>query len=853
MKASQSHSARLFDQLVLGHSRLILFITLVSVFFLGIQAKKFKLDASADTLILEDDQDLHNTRTVVNRYGEQDFVVVTYRPKDDLFSDTALENIAKLQSDLAQLSGVDSVNSLLDMPLLESPKIPIKQLATKIITLRSPDVDKKLARLEFKHSPIYHNLLVSPDLSTTAIQVIFPADTKGKDLLERRIQFRKKEREGTLVATEKIEYAEVRAALSRHNERMKQVRHENIAGIRAVMTGYRSDAELFLGGVSMITDDLITFIKNDLKLFGVGVLFFLIITLKLIFKSLRWIAIPLICCFLATLAMVGFLGFFGWEVTVISSNFISLQLIITMAITIHLIVRYRELAAEYPNASNRAIILETVASMFKPCLYAALTTIAGFASLVLSNILPIINFGWMMIAGISVSLLLTFLMFPIALRFLGKPEIQASNSTVFPLTSILARFTEHRGNWIVVISITALVFGLSGIMRLVVENSFIDYFKQSTEIYQGMKLIDQNLGGTTPLDVTIDFEQASDFENPKTGAPEINASAEAEALAEDAFDESDEFDDFDEFEEEENADKYWFTSDKMARIKAINDYLDAIPETGKVLSLGTMLKVAEKLNDGKPLDNFKLALLYSELPADMRAIVLDPYVSVEHNQARFSIRVRDSEKTLKRDILLKKIRFDLINQFGLKEENVHLTGMLVLYNNMLQSLFDSQIKTLGLAVSALLFMFLILFKSFKLSLIAISPNLLSIGIVLGFMGWAGIPLDMMTITIAAISVGIAVDDTIHYIHRFKHEFKIDRNYMGAMHRSHESIGQAMYYTSITIIIGFSILCLSNFIPSIYFGLLTGLAMFIALIAAMTLLPQLIILVKPLGPEDAQNS
>ncbi len=841
MKTSRSYSANLFDKVVLGRPRLILFLILIAVSFLGTQAKKFKLDASADTLILEDDEDLQNTRTVVSRYGEQDFVVVTYHPKSDLFDKVTLEHIDNLQSDLAEIRSIERVTSLLDMPLLESPKIPIKQLATKVITLRSSEVDKKLARIEFKNSPIYHNLVVSPDLSTTAIQVVFPADTKGNDLLKRRIQFRKKEREGTLSPSEKIEYAGVRAALSQHNETMKQLRHENIAAIRAVMDRYRSDAELFLGGVSMVTDDLITFIKSDLKLFGIGVLFFLIITLKLIFKNLRWIVIPLSCCFLATLAMVGFLGFFGWEVTVISSNFISLQLIITMAITIHLIVRYLELAEANPKASNREIILETVASMFKPCLYAALTTIAGFASLVLSNILPVINFGWMMIAGISVSLLLTFLIFPIALSFFEKVEKQKSSHKVFPLTSILARFTEHRGPLIIVISIGALVFGLTGIMRLVVENSFIDYFKKSTEIYQGMKLIDQTLGGTTPLDVTIDFGEPK--ENKTDSVETAGSSDEA-----DTFDEGDEFGDFDEFEEEGDADKYWFTSDKMARIKAINDYLDAIPETGKVLSLGTMLKVAEKLNDGKPLDNFKLALLYSELPADMRTLVLDPYVSVEHDQARFSIRVRDSEKTLKRDELLKKIRYDLINQFGFKEEHVHLTGMLVLYNNMLQSLFDSQIKTLGLAVAALIFMFLILFRSFKLSLIAITPNLLSIGIVLGVMGWAGIPLDMMTITIAAISVGIAVDDTIHYIHRFKHEFEVDRNYMAAMHRCHESIGQAMYYTSVTIIIGFSILCLSNFIPSIYFGLLTGLAMFIALIAAMTLLPQLIILIKPLGPE-----
>ncbi|MFQ5588489.1 MAG: RND family transporter, partial [Nitrospiria bacterium] len=770
---------------------------------------------------------------------EQDFVVITYAPKGDLFSDETLERIANLQSDLEALQGVSSVLSMLDVPLLESPPIPLKELSTGVITLRSPKVDKALARREFQNSPIYQNLLVSPDLKTTALQVIFPPDTRAKDLLEKRTALRDKARQVGLTPEEKAEDAAVRAAYRRHNEGVKTVRHRNIVEIRAVMDRYRDDADLFLGGVSMIADDLITFIKKDLKLFGFGVLFFLIVTLKVIFRRTRWIIIPLFCCFFSTLAMAGFLGLFGWEVTVISSNFISLQLIITMAITIHLIVRYRELEEAHPEAENRDLIFKTVTSMFKPCLYAALTTIAGFASLVLSNILPVINFGWMMIAGISVSLVLTFLIFPVVLIFMDKAVSDSSRKPTFPLTAILADFTAKHGKLIMAVSGIAFVFSVIGITRLVVENSFIDYFKQSTEIYQGMKLIDQHLGGTTPLDVAIHFETAPEEPAPEASAP-------------DDF-EDDEFADFEEFEEEESADKYWFTTDKMALIKKINTYLNGLPETGKVLSLGTMLQVAEHLNKGEPLDNFELAVLYEKLPEEIIALVLTPYVSIEHNQARFAIRVRDSEPTLKRDAFLKKIRRDLSNDFELKPENVQVTGMMVLYNNMLQSLFDSQIKTLGVTVMALMLMFLVLFRSFWFSFIAIMPNLLSIGIVLGMMGWLGIPLDMMTITIAAISVGIAVDDTIHYIHRFRHEFPKDRNYIQTLRRCHESIGYAMYYTSVTIVIGFSILTLSNFIPSIYFGILTGLAMVIALIAAMTLLPQLIVLIQPLGPEGPEQT
>jgi predicted RND superfamily exporter protein len=265
-----------------------------------------------------------------------------------------------------------------------------------------------------------------------------------------------------------------------------------------------------------------------------------------------------------------------------------------------------------------------------------------------------------------------------------------------------------------------------------------------------------------------------------------------------------------------------------------------------------MLKVAEKINDGKPLDNFQLALVYSELPEKFKNIILKPYVSPKHNQLRYSIRVKDSEKSLRRNVLLTKIRYDLVNKLGLEKKQIHLTGLLVLYNNMLQSLFKSQILTLGVTVLLLLGMFLILLRSLKTALIALAPNLLAICVVLGFIGWLNIPLDMMTITIAAISIGMAVDNTIHYIYRFKYEFKIAGKYAEVVHRCHSSIGRALYYTSLTIIIGFSILALSNFIPTIYFGLLTGLAMSIALIAALTLLPQLIIIFKPFGPDITPN-
>ncbi len=824
-----------FGRVVLGHPKTVILCVLAAVIFFAFGARGFRLDASAETLVLENDEDLRYARLISSRYGQRDFLVLTYTPTpgDDLFSPDTLTTLGRLRDDLRSLKGVESVLCILDVPLLESPPVPLKELTADLPTLESPTVDMDLARVELRQSPLYRDLLLSSDSRTTALLVNFAADDVYHELLQRRNELRRKKASGSLTGPERVELRRAVEQFRQHRDKMRRRRHQDITAIRGIMDNYRRDADLFLGGVSMIADDMITFIKNDLKVFGLGVLLFLILMLFIIFRAIRWILLPMLCCVVSAVCMIGLLGWFGWEVTVISSNFISLQLIITLAIVIHLIVRYRELLLQNPQGPNRELILDTVLLKLKPCVYAVLTTIAGFGSLVLCDIRPVINFGWMMIVGLTVSLIVTFLLFPAVLMLIPKQSPSGKRQRRFSVTSVLARFTEAHGVLIVGISGLVLVCAFIGISRLDVENCFIDYFNETTEIYQGMKVIDQHLGGTTPLDIVIEFE-----------GPDAPLASTEPAAAEN----DDIFDEFDEYDEAATDEKYWFNSEKMARVKDVHNYLDNLPETGKVLSLGTMLEITERLNSGRPLDSFELALLYSETPDEFKTMLTRPYVSVEHNEVRFWTRVRDSEKTLRRNELLKKIKADLPGILGLDAEHVHLAGMLVLYNNMLQSLFGSQILTLGITVLVLTGMFLVLFRSLRIALIAMLPNVLSVAVVLGVMGWLKIPLDMMTITIAAISIGIAVDDTIHYIHRFKDEFQKDRRYLPAMRRCHRSIGHAMYYTSITIIIGFSILALSNFIPSVYFGLLTGLAMFIALLAALTLLPQMLILVKPFGKE-----
>ena len=821
-----------YEKIVLQYPKSILLILFIGILFLGTQAFKMEVDASAETLLLENDKDLHYTRLVSQRYHTPDILVIAYTPKGDLLSKEVRDDLKSLSDSLSALTGVSSVTSILNVPLMQSPPRPIKEMLENIPTLTSNDVNYTMAKYEFLNSPIYKNNLVSKNFKTTALMINLKGDKRYQELLHLRDTLREKERTGVITPAERLQLKDTLKRFKLHRDAMRLLNHQVIEDVRAVMKEHKEKAELFLGGVSMISDDMIGFVKEDLKVYGSIVLVLLIFVLWLVFGQLHWVLIPVLILAVSIVATLGLLGMFGWEVTVISSNFVSLQLIITMSIIIHLIVRYRELISENPQHTQKRLVLDTVTSMSKPTFFAVMTTIAGFASLIFSDILPVINLGMMMSLGITVSLVLTYLIFPAVVVLMPKSRPVVSLESSFSPTKIFASIVEKHGKEFIAVSIVVVLISLWGAAQLRVENSFINYFKPSTEIYKGMSIIDKRLGGTTPLDITIDFP------------PPKEESATESASEDDEFSEFDEFED--ELSETQNQAQYWFTRDKMRVVKQVHDYLESIPEVGKVLSLGTMLELGRSLNDDTCLDNFQLALLYNELPQKFRSIILDPYVSIENNQTRFSLRIVDSNKDLRRAELIKRIHDDLVNKLGIPEENVHLSNVMILYNNMLQSLFRSQILTLGVMVLLLTVMFFFLFNSVKVAVIAMIANLMPISVLFGFMGWSGIPLDMMTITIAAISVGIAVDNTIHYLYRYKIEFAKDGNYIEAMHRSHESIGYAMIYTSAAIMLGFFVLVLSAFIPTIYFGLLTVLTMLMATIADLLLLPKLILMFKPFG-------
>lgn len=821
-----------YKQAVIEHPAISLFVILLAVAFFAVYAPNFKLDASSESIVLENDQDLSYYRATRETYGSDDFLIITYSPHDDLLSESSLAGIKSIRDALKQLPNAQSVLTILDVPLVNSPKVPISDLTSsdEIQTLETPGVDKELARKELLESPLYENNLVSPDGRTTAVQVTFKRDERYAALLKQRNDLRDQRRTSGLAPDKAAELQRVTQAFQDYHAKIIERERQDVERVRAIMDQHRDKAKLHLGGVRMITTDMISFIQHDITVFGLGVVLFLILALAYFFKKLRWVLLPMTGCLISVSVMTGYLGYWDWPVTVISSNFISLLLIITMSLTIHLIVRYRLLAEQHPTADQRTLVFDTMTSMAKPSFYTAITTIVAFCSLIVSDIRPVIDFGWMMTIGIAFAFILSFVYFPAVLTFLKPERVRHEGDKARSLTLGVAAFTLKHLKGIVWGCAVLAALGVAGIVQLQVENRFIDHFKSTTEIYRGMELIDKELGGTIPLDFVLDAD------------PDLLAALESAETATDPFD--------DPFADPEQMTEvtYWFNNDMLTKIEAIHDYLESLPEVGKVLSIATGIKVFKQLNDGRMPEDYELALLRKYVPEKVKQVLIDPYLSIDGNQTRLTMRLIESAPTLKRKELIDKIRIYLANDNELPESTVHPTGMAVLYNNLLQSLYRSQILTLGLVFLSIMAMFAVLFRGVLISILAIIPNLLAAGLVLGLMGWVGIPLDMMTITIAAITIGIGVDDTIHYVHRFKEEFPKYRNYVETVKACHGSIGMAMYYTSLTITAGFSILALSSFIPTIYFGLLTGFAMIAALISNLTLLPALIVLMKPLGQE-----
>lgn len=817
---------RLYQKIILNHPIITLTLVIILSVIAATQLPKFRLDASGESLTLENDKSLNYYRQVNERYGSDDFLIITWKPNAGLMDEEALASLQDLVSRLQQLPTVANINSILNVPLLDGIKLDAEALSAEIPTLMDKGVDKQKALEEFTSSPLYTNLLVGDNGETSAIQVNFERDERYFSLLDARDELRQKRSQQKLNNEEAKRLKQLEDEFDAYSKEVSERTSQIIADVRLIMDDYRDVAELYLGGISMITNDMLDFIQHDITVFGIGILLFIMLALFVFFGKLRWVLVPLFSCLVTVLILAGLLSYLDWRITVISSNFPSILLITVLALNVHLVVFYRDFISDNPNSSQMDRVKATIKTMYWPCLYTALTTIVAFISLLISGIRPVIDFGWIMTIGLVLGFVITFIVFPSFIQLLSTEKHESGSSITYKITHWIYNISVKFKPAFFTLAVLLIMFSAYGISQLKVENRFIDYFKPTTEIYQGMTVIDQELGGTTPLDIVFDAD------------PD-----EESLFADDEFE--DEFGD--EFDSSTYDPGYWFTRSKLETLEKIHNYIDSLEVTGKVQSLATTTKVLKEMNEGQYPDELTLSLVHKEMPDDVRATLLDPYLSEDGDQTRINIRVEETNPELKRSDLIANINDFIVNEAGIKQEHVHFTGMLVLYNNMLQSLFDSQIMTIGVVYLAILLMFLVLFRSFLLAILATIPNALSAALVLGIMGWMGVPMDMMTITIAAIVIGIAVDNSIHYVHRFKNEFRKDNNYLATMERCHGSIGKAIYYTGVTIIVGFAILALSEFIPSIYFGLLTGFAMAVALFLNLTLLPLMLVTVKPLKP------
>ena len=800
---------------IIAKNKLVISLVLVLSVVFGYLSTKLSIDASAETLLLEHDPDLKAYRQIAKRYDSPGLLVVAFTPKDDLFSPKNLELIKNLSDELAKNDMVSSVISILNVPLLDSVKGGVTGILEHTPTLSDKDINISKAKLEFAKSPIYSGNLISKDLKTTAIALNLKQDEKFNELLNERNLLSQKESNGTITQAEKLKFKALLAEFKAYRDELRKSDHKNLEAIKAAIAKFNANDELFLGGANMIADDMIGFIKSDLLVYGLSVLALLSFSLWLFFRQIRWIVLPMFICAVSAIFTTGIFGMFGWEVTVISSNYIALQLIITISTVIHLVVSYREFYARHPKYSQNQLIYLTLRDKFSPSFWAIFTTVIGFSSLMSADIKPVIMLGIMMSAGISVSLVLAFLLFGAINANLKKLAPVRTFENSFKFTKYCANLALNSRKIIYAVCVLVVCFGIYGISKIKVENSFIGYFKESTQIRQGMQIIDTKLGGTIPVDVIVKFKESE----PKKESGE-------------------EKDDFEsEFENDAKSAKYWFNSYHTRVAEKIHDYLKEQNFVGNVSSLATLIKAIKELNNGAS-DDFLLAAMYEKLPLEYKNILLSPYVSVENDELRFSLRIIDSDSDLRRNEFLKELKAGLAKLTENDNVSIEVAGMMVLYNNMLQNLLSSQVDTFGLTVAILFVIFCFVFRSIKLATIAIVSNLIPLCTLFGVMGFFGIPLDVMSITIAAISIGIGVDDIIHYIHRFKEEL-LTKDVFESIKAAHASIGYAMYYTSFTIFLGFSVMITSNFIPTIYFGLLTDLVMVFMLLGALIILPSLI--------------
>lgn len=806
-----NHPLAFIFKTILKYPKQILFCCILFFFISLFYAIKLPIDASSESLILENDKDFKIYEEILQDYQTKDFLILAFIPKDgNVFSNHSLQILQKITQDIKKIPQVQDTLSILNAPLLKStPNLELQEILKINPTLLSKQTDKNLAKNEILNHPFYTQNIISKNAKTAGILIYLKEDIKLKELTQLKN-----------TANTKEEKQNIQNLIHTHKQKSQIHNAQTIQALKSLKEQYTTEGKVYLGGIMLIASDMIDYVKSDLITYGTALSIILALMLWIFFRHIYFVALSFCVCLFSLVVSSGIFSFFGYQITIVSSNYVSLLLIISVSLIVHLIVSYLEFYEKFPKASQKNLVYAVMLNKASPSFFAVLTTIIGFLSLVFSKILPIIHLGIIMSIGVSVALIFTFILFGAILVILPKPQ-KVKDLPKWHHIFLLkcANLATNKPKLIYAISFLCIAFSIYGIMNLKVENSFVNYFKDDSEIKQGLLTIDQDLGGTIPLEIIINFQDKSskdsslsDFEN--------------------------------EFEEEfnvlEQQDSYWFDSQKLRIAEKIHTYLANKEYIGSILSLHSLSMLVGSLGLGA--DDFTIAFLYKNSPQNLKNQLFTPYANIAKNQMRFVFRTFDSNPNLKRNLFIHEIQNDLTTLLQNESVTFKINGMMVLYNNLLQSLIASQVDTLSLVIGAIFLVFVLIFRSFKLSVIALLTNLIPLGAIFGFLGISGIPLDLMGITIAAICLGIGVDDVIHYIHRYKEELK-SHSIKQAIIRSHSSIGNAMYYTTLIIVVGFCAMMTSNFIPTIYFGLLTTLVMLLMLAGSLILLPTFLITLK----------
>ncbi|QJR82302.1 MMPL family transporter [Alteromonas pelagimontana] len=788
----------------------------IAIGVLGYFVSQFKIDASADTLLVKDNKLYIQTQVANQQFSPDEFILLAYEPTAHaLFSQQTFDDISALSEKIRQLDRVKAVTSILTVPLINDTSALTGGTEVSSLTWQNQHYSPEVMENLVVDHPIFTDLLINRQGTATSIQIVFEENPELAQIESEMTRIQAQLLEGDLTPEQERRLSELKAKADPIKQGLIEQRKKEIEQLTQISKQVEDRANTYMGGSYVVGQHLIDIIKSDLTNFGLAISVVIALLLLFLYRSIKWVLFPLFSCAVSVLLTMGIFGFLDMRTTVISANFVALQLILTLAVMIHLIGAYREISRNNPAFSQRERVIATLNDKLAPSFFAMLTTSVGFGSLIFSGLQPVVDFGWMMLVSMLVTISVSLLLFPALLTLLPASQESSEYRFIEKALDDVKRMNLAIPKSVALVCILIFLGTALGISRLDVENSFIDYFDDDTQVHKELAFIDQQFGGSTPLDIILNVDQVNDDQ------------------------------------------ELVLTADAVNRLQLVQAAVKAFEATGSVTSVANFTDLAKQLNDNKPLTEYELTTIYHILDKQVVNQLVGAYFSPDSQQLRISIRIQDTTAGLDRETFMNDLQKDL-QAVGVERDEYQLTNLFVLYQDILSRLFDSQVTTLGIVYAVLALVLLLIFRSLKIALIALVPNILTTLGILGVIGWLGIPLDIMTITIAAIAMGIAVDDTIHFLHAYlqgrKDATAESNEASSASNRAFGHTGLAIVFTTTIITIGFSIFGLSNFLPSVYFGLLTATAMIFALITDLTLLPALLnwLVARPNKPQQSSR-